>query len=217
MKKNVFLLLGMILISIPVLAQDSTIDLVGSVMDKYGAPVKGAMVFIDSVNTNIKTDKKGFYEVEIDSAAKNLTVYSKQYGLLSMDYTGQKRVSFLYKDDSKPLKKSALKSLGFNVSNRIPSNAEYENFATILEILDKRFYYAKVTNGQVKIGKGTNQFAGDSNPLVIVDGQQMPISVLTTIPTIEVESIRVIHQGSEAAEYGGLRAANGVILIALKE
>jgi len=192
------------------------LEVVGSVMDKLGSPIKGAMIFADSINTYTKTDKKGFYEIEIDSTTRILSVYSKEYGLLNMKYSGQKKVSFLYKDDSKPLKKSALSSMGFQIRKKTPSNTGYEDFATILEILDKRFYYAKVTDGQVKIGKGINQFGGDTTPLLLVDNQQMPISMLSSIPTTDVKSIRVIHQGSEAAEYGGLRAANGVILITLK-
>jgi hypothetical protein len=42
------------------------------------------------------------------------------------------------------------------------------------------------------------------------------VGELGTIPTSEVKLIRVIDKGSEAAQYGGLKAANGVILITLK-
>ena len=74
-----------------------------------------------------------------------------------------------------------------------------------------------VIDDNCKIGKGTNQFSGNSDPLVLVDGQRQPIGVLTTIPTIDVKEIKVIHNGSETAEYGGLQAANGVVLITLKK
>ncbi|MFK7814348.1 MAG: hypothetical protein AB8B59_17755 [Maribacter sp.] len=194
------------------------IEVVGMVMDMNGLPLKGAQVFVDSIKTKAKTNKKGLYKIKVDADTKLLTVYSEKLGVLSMEYTGQKKVSFLYKEDSNPLDEEGLSKMGFKLyAEKKASNEGYEDFATILDILDKRFFFAKVTNGKVRVGKGSNQGYGDSEPLVFVDDQRMPIGVLTTIPTINVESIRVIHNGSEAAQYGGLKAGNGVILIELKD
>lgn len=192
-------------------------EVIGMVMDMNGFPLKGVAVFVDSVKAKAKTNKKGIYKIKIDSGTKLLTVYSEYFGLLSMEYTGQKKVSFLYKQDSKPLEKRELEQLGFKLYSKPKvNNTGYADFASVLDILDKRFYYARVINGKVKIGKGNNQFYGDSEPLLFIDDKRMPISVLSDIATANVESIRVIHNGSEAAQYGGLKAGNGVILIKLK-
>ena len=83
--------------------------------------------------------------------------------------------------------------------------------------MDKRFYNVRVTNGEIIIGKGANQFNGDTTPLILVDNQQRGIDALVSIATSDVKLIRVISRGSEAAQYGGLKAANGVILITLKQ
>jgi hypothetical protein len=221
MKRVLFTIVLTLFFSISIIAQKDEvkdITVTGMVMDMNGLPLKGALIFVDSINTKKKTNKKGMYEIKLKSDAKLLTVYSKNHGLLSMEYTGQDKVSFLYKEDeSKPVKKGELGNLGFQLNPDTDKNKGYAEFATILDILDKRFFFAKVTNGQLKIGKGTNQFSGNSDPLVLVDGQRQPIGVLTTIPTIDVKEIKVIHNGSETAEYGGLQAANGVVLITLKK
>ena len=208
--------------SIPLSAQESKIkevQVTGMVMDMNGLPLKGALIFVDSIKTKSKTNKKGIYRLKLNPNAKLLTAYFKDFGLLSMEYTGQKKISFLYKsDDIAPLEEEDLGKMGFNLDpNSNNDTSWYVDFPTILDILDKRFFFAKVTDGKVKIGKGTNSFTGDADPLVFLDGQRVPIGVLSTIPTSDVKLIRVIHNGSEASQYGGLQAANGVILITLKK
>lgn len=221
MKKVLVSLVVSLVFSLNIVAQEDKtekISVTGMVMDMNGLPIKGAMVFVDSVNTKKKTNKKGIYKLKLNSDTKLLTVYSKDLGLLSMTYTGQKKVSFLYKqDDIAPLEEGKLGEMGFKLSPNSDKNKGYAEFATILDILDKRFFFANVKNGKVTVGKGVSQFSGDSDPLVFVDDQRLPVGVLSTIPTIDVDTIRVIHNGSEAAQYGGLQAANGVILITLKK
>jgi len=42
------------------------------------------------------------------------------------------------------------------------------------------------------------------------------VALFLTLATTDIEHIRVIRQGSEAAEYGSLGASNGVIMVKLK-
>jgi len=197
--------------------KNERIQVIGMVMDMNGLPLKGVAVFVDSVKVKAKTNKKGVYKIKIDSDTKLLSVFSEKFGVLSMEYAGQKKISFLYKQDSKPMEEVELEQLGFKLYSKPKvDNTGYADFASVLDILDKRFFFAKVTNGKVKIGKGNNQFYGDADPLLFVDDQRMPIGMLSDLATANIESIRVIHNGSEAAQYGGLKAGNGVILIKLK-
>ena len=213
----ILLLLG----TLPMIAQEEagqTIEVTGTVTDVNNAPIKNAMVFVDSVKTKAKTNKKGIYKVKLDPNAKVLTVYSPKMGVLSMEYTGQKKVSFMFTHENKPISKKALSDLGFSLYSKPKEDTSwYKDYSSILEILDKRFYNVRVTNGVVKIGKGPNHFHGESEPMVLVNDQPMDISVLGTIATTDVQRIEVIDDGSEAATYGGLRAANGVIIITLKQ
>ncbi|MFH6604785.1 TonB-dependent receptor plug domain-containing protein [Maribacter algicola] len=63
------------------------------------------------------------------------------------------------------------------------------------------------------MGKGANNFSGNKDPLILVNGQ--PMTDVSSIPTSEIKLIWVISKGSETAQYG-LRGTNGVILIDLK-
>ena len=111
-----------------------------------------------------------------------------------------------------------LVELGFTLRRKSDGNkVKYEDFSSVLEILDKTFYNVRVINGTIKIGRGANQFNGNTEPLILVDNQRVGVEVLGTIATTDIESIRVISNGSESAQYGSLKAANGVILITLKK
>lgn len=205
--------------SIPTMAQENNnkIQVMGTVTDVSGKPLKGVMVFVDSIKTKSKTNKKGIYRIKLSPDTKILTVYSPDLGVLSMNYTGQTNIGFTYTRESGPLSKENLTEIGFMVYQEpVGDTSWYTDYSSILELLDRRFYNVRVTNGKIKIGKGPSQFSGDSDPLVLVNNQSMNVSVLSTISTSDVKLIRVINRGSEAAFYGGLKAANGVILVTLK-
>ncbi|RLD29717.1 MAG: hypothetical protein DRI75_02260 [Bacteroidetes bacterium] len=202
-----------------VIAQESRskIRVSGIVTDVNGNPLKRVMIFIDKIKTRVKTNKKGIYTIKMNQDSKLLTVYSPNLGILSVEYKGQSKVDFMYTQESIPINEEKLLQLGFTLDPAPKNDNNYSDFSSILEILDKRFYNVRVTNGVIKIGKGANQFGGDSTPLIFVDNQRVNVGELGTIATSDVKSIRVISKGSEAAEYGGLQAANGVILITLKQ
>ncbi len=202
-----------------VIAQESKskIRVSGIVTDVNGNPQKGVMIFIDKIKTRVKTNKKGIYTIKMNHDSKLLTVYSQNLGILSVEYKGQSKVDFMYTQESVLINEEMLLKLGFTLDPTPKRVNNYSDFSSILEILDRKFYNVRVTDGVIKIGKGTNQFSGDSTPLILVDNQRVNVGELGTIATSDVKSIRVISKGSEAAEYGGLKAANGVILITLKQ
>ena len=217
---RVFLVITFVLISLtPATAQenDNKIQVMGTITDVSGKPLKGVMVFVDSIKTKSKTNRKGIYRIKLSPDTKILTVYSPDLGVLSKNYTGQTNIGFMYTRESGPLSKENLAEIGFTVYQKpVGDTSWYTDYSSILELLNLRFYNVRVTNGEIKIGKGPNQFSGDSDPLVLVNNQRMNINVLSTISTSDVKLIQVINRGSEAALYGGLKAANGVILITLK-
>lgn len=220
MVKNTLAFITAILCSFTLLAQDvkEKVQVSGTITDINSAPLKGVIIFVDSVKTKSKTNKKGVYKVTISSESKILTVYSPSLGVLSMEFSGQDRVNFMFTQESKAITEKKLGELGFTLYPEPKEKTTwYADYSSILEILDKRFYNVRVNNGVIKIGKGPNQFNGDSAPLVLVNNQPMDIGTLGTIATSDVKLIRVIDRGSEAANYGGLKAANGVILVTLKQ
>ena len=194
----------------------SKIRVSGTVTDAKGNTLKGAMIFIDKVKTRVKTNKKGVYKIKMSPDSKLLTVYSPSLGILSFKYKGQSKVDFVYGPEAEPMNEDMLSKLGFTLEPAPKLDNHYSDFSSILEILDKRFYNVKVTNGEIVIGKGINNFNGDRTPLILVDNREVSVQALNGIATSDVKSIRVITEGSETAQYSGLKAANGVILITLK-
>ena len=93
----------------------------------------------------------------------------------------------------------------------------YGEYSTVIEILDKRFAQVRLNNGQIIVGRGgPHSFNANKDPLILLDNIPIPISSLSSISTFDIKSIRVIHKGSELAEYG-FQGANGVIHIVLKK
>ena len=199
------------------------IKVTGTVTNINNEPIKGAFIFIDSVKTNISTNSNGFYKIKLDANISEIAAYSSKHGLLSIKYIGEKKVSFVFREGSKPLSEEDLIiRMGYKVNPSKIKNGHsiatgYENFGSVFEILDKKFPYVTVRNGQITIGKGPNSFNGDKTPLIIIDDIRSNLHSLTSIPTNEIVEIKVIRRGSEASIYGGLMAANGVIIVNLKK
>lgn len=188
------------------------------VVDIEGEPIRGALVFVDYVQINNKTNNKGKFNIKVSSMKKTISVYSPEHGVLSSDIRNQPSITFNFTKEDTSITLEELKKLGFKLFQDSKNNTDwYADFSNILEILDKRFYNVRVINGELYIGRGINQFNGDRTPLILVDNRPVSVEDLGTIATTDVKLIRVISQGSEASQYGGLRASNGVILITLKE
>lgn len=193
------------------------IQISGVVTDINKVPLKGVLIFIDSLNISEKTNKKGYYKFKLKIEPKQITVYAPQYGIVVVDYLGESTLDFIFPGDSKSMSLNSLASKGYIVKRDKNDTSWYAEYRTILEILDHRFQSVQVRGGEVRIGKGINAFNGDKDPLILVDGVRRDISALSLIPTAEVKLIKVISRGSETAFYGSFKANNGVVLITMKK
>ncbi len=200
----------------------ANIKVTGTVTNINNKPIKGAFIFIDSVKTNTSTNRNGFYKIKLDANISEIAAYSSKHGLLSIKYKGEKKISFVFREDSKPLSQEDLIiRMGYKVNpNKIrdsySTGTGYENFGSIFEILNRRFPYVTARSGQIYIGKGPSTYGGDKTPLIFIDDVRSNLQSLALIPTNEIEEIKVIRRGSEASFYGGLKAANGIIIVNLK-
>ena len=57
----------------------------GTVIDSERNPLKGVWIFVDSININVQTDRKGYYEFTPVSEINLISVYSDKHGLLTVD------------------------------------------------------------------------------------------------------------------------------------
>lgn len=187
----------------------------GRVSDFNDNPIKAVVVFVDSVSTNVKTNKKGLFDISVDSNAVIVSVYSKKYGLLSLAYTGEENISFQFPENNKTLSKKDLSAMGFDIKTKSGREAvNYADFASVYDIFKAKFPNVRVVGSRLIVSKGINTFSGNTDPLVLVNGVQN--TNVNAVPTSEIKSIQVISRGSETASYG-FRGVGGVILIELKK
>jgi len=194
------------------------IRVTGVVKDINNNPIKGAIIFVDSVETNTKTNRKGKYKIFLDPNSKKIAAYAPEHGLLSCDYSREKIASFIFRDGSKPLSvEDMVVKMHYVMIPREKDNTNwYSKYSSILDILEQRFPSVRVIDGRIVIGKGINVLNTSSDPLILVDDQRIDTEQLSYISTNDVKHIKVVR-GSETAIYGGLNAANGVIIITLKK
>lgn len=219
MLKNIhFLLFFLILIPLQIVNSQSSsneyIEVKGTVNDFNDLPIKGAWLYVDSVRTKEKTNNKGSFKAKLNPNTKLVTIYSPDYGFISQVYNGAWELTFKFSQNAKPFAKEDLESLGFKVDKQANMNtSNYSDFKSIYEILKAKFPQVRIIGTKIVIAKGVNSYSGNTDPLILVN--RRPTNDISTIPTSEIKSIRVIKKGSETAEYG-IQGLNGVLLITLK-
>lgn len=207
-------------------ATSKAIVVTGTVSDFDGKPIKGALIYVDSIKTRIKTDKKGYYHIEIDPRTKTITAISYKHGIVNVAYSGQEEVHFAFSEDHKAITKRALINLGYsgragagssNRSGNSGANRDqgYDNYQSVFDLLAARFSGVQVSGNTIIIRGNAVSVHGDGQALVMVNGNEVRASDLRNLSPSRVKSVQVL-KGNDASYYG-LRGANGVVLITLKK
>ncbi len=194
---------------------DEVLTVVGRVSNFYGRPVPRAILYLDSVRTDSRADKQGNYRVSLRKESTTLSVYSPNYGLLTMYYDGRKRADFTYPKATESMSSVELEALGFKRERVAEAGSEiYKNYNNIYEMIQERFSGVVVVGSKIRI-RGTSSITVEANsdPLMIVDGGYF--TDISFVNPAEVRTIEIL-KGEEATLYGS-RGGNGVILISLKK
>jgi TonB-dependent SusC/RagA subfamily outer membrane receptor len=196
----------------------------GTVTNNRNRPIAKAQIYLDSVNSYVKTDKNGNYEVPVPEQVEFINVFSPKYGLLSTEYKGETKMDFIYINgknaSGERIKDSDKVSIGYDeVENKYYAsrveNVEADEridaarFLTIYDLIRDRLPGVRVTSDNKIIIRGVSSFVSSQDPLFVVDGQI--VNSIDYIPPVDVKDISVL-KGAEASIYGS-RAASGVILI----
>jgi hypothetical protein len=224
LKNNVLLLIAFFILNgISAQNHKNQFKISGKVTDFDSKPIANAIIYIDSVKTKVTTNKRGLFKLKLTSKVQHIGTFTDKYGLLSTTYNGEQKINFVYRDPKDVTSGDDMK-IGMvykqdivNPKSSINRSGKYEDFSSVTQLLNARFPFVQAGGGQIKVGKGPNTFSGDTDPLIIIDNQRSNIQFFLTIPTTDIENIRVIRRGSEAAEYGSLGASNGVIIVKLKD
>ena len=212
------------LLAVPAGAQDTDNNVRGMVVDKWGHPVYGASVMVKGMpETRVETDKDGKFSIEA-SAGQQLNIVSVDKGTTTV------------KADGKSLVKVVLNYAGQSVdvgAGRVFTRAE--STAAVSTIYNEDFDKRSAKNmSNSLLGQGMGmmvlqnsgnyadveptfyirglQSLSSSNPLILVDGLERDMSLLSPE---EVESVSVLKDAAAVALYG-YKGINGAILITTK-
>lgn len=224
MKKNSILLTAFLACSTMAAAQD--IAVTGQVVDEKGEAVIGASIQVVGAKTGTITDFDGHFKLSVPSEAMlqiSYVGYQPQQvkagsGKLfiklventkSLDevvvvgYGAQKKesvVGAISQVSSKELLKSPAANLSQAISGKVPG------------LITSQTSGAPGADDVKLYIRGRASFAGDNQPLIMVDGVEREFS---QIAPDDIESISVLKDASATAVYG-VRGANGVLLITTK-
>ncbi len=213
---KVFLAFTLVLICLTsVTAQKKSsekIQVTGTVTDTNGIPIKRAVIYVDSVKTFSRTNKKGYYKVRIRPETKHFMIFSPKHGMYSIAYDGSTELNFQFKNSVDHLTEANLADLGFTIvapRKGTINPSRFKEYKTIFDLIQEMFTGIEVKGERIVV-RGVSSFS-QNPPLFVVDGSYVPN--IAFVNPVGVKSIELIKDGT-AALYGA-RGANGVIVINL--
>jgi TonB-dependent SusC/RagA subfamily outer membrane receptor len=181
----------------------------GKVLNYKNKPVSGAVMYLDTIATEVATNKLGEYSLDVPEAVKTIKVYSKKYGWLSSAYAKETKMDFMYLDTATTTDKSITPPNGLKPGK----DKTTVSYRTIYDMMRGRIAGVTVQQDNTIIIRGINSIRNNTEPLFVVDGNV--VSSIDFIVPNEVLSINVLKD-AEASIYGS-RGASGVIVIKLKK
>lgn len=197
----------------------------GVVKDADGNTLPGVTVVETGTTNGVATDADGRFEIRIKPGSQ-LTV--RCIGYLTQKVPVDAKTAFLtivLKEDLVKLEDVVVVGYGSMKKGEVTSaitSVKKENFLAGMVKSPEQLLQGKVAGLQLSnytgdpvLGlemtiRGVNSLAGNTSPLIVIDG--IPGGSMTAISSEDIESIDVLKDGSAAAIYG-TRGTNGVIVI----
>jgi TonB-linked SusC/RagA family outer membrane protein len=217
----------MMLVAQTILAQ--TTQITGTVTDPTGEPLIGASVIEKGTSTGTATDFDGNFTLFVKNPSSAALVVSYVgYETQTVPVAGKKQINIVLKESSALLDEVVVVGYGQQKKESVIGAISQVNSADLLETPSANLSQAitgkipgvitSQTSGapgadDAKIYiRGRATFAGDAQPLILVDGIERSFS---QIAPDDIETISVLKDASATAVYG-VRGANGVMLITTK-
>ena len=229
MKKQVMLLLAMLVLSVCwVNAQVSQVN--GTVIsEEDGLPVVGASILVKGTTVGTVTDIDGNFTLS-NVPSSNQTLQISYIGMKTLELHAKTTMRIVLHPDTEVLdevmvvaygtsKKSSFTGSAATVSAKSVEKLQVSNVTKALEGSAPGVQVA-MTSGQpgssatIRI-RGIGSINASSDPLYVVDG--MPYNGdISAINPADIESMTVLKDAASTSLYGA-RAANGVIMITTKK
>ena len=198
-------------------AESRVVSVRGTVLDPEHKPVKKAVIYLDSINTKIKTDKNGHFEIDLNENNKVLSAFSSTYGMQSVDLDVSKDIRIVFSEGHPIITEDELAELGFDTKGKVRSKKEpkdYSKYLDMYQLIATEVPGAQVNGTKIRLrGNALNSVNSGQEPLLIVDGTV--VSSIDYIMPRDVASVEVIRD--ENASLYGTRGANGIIVIKMKK
>ena len=223
-KRSLLSLAAFLLSAVTAFAQ-STVT--GVVRDEFGDGIIGANVIVKGTTNGGTTDLDGNFTIQDVKTNDVLSVSYIGYITEEIVYTGQKTIDITLREDNQALEEVMV--VGYAVgSKRTISGAvdrikkEDMNQGVVNSPADalkgKSAGVVIAQSGGDPMGntsiniRGTSSLSGGSDPLVIVDGVFGDMTMLNALAPNDIESMTILKDASETAQYGS-RGAAGVIVV----
>lgn len=236
--RDIFLLLLIALVSLPVAAQ-RTYTITGTVVDPYdGSPIEGAVVSATNLGQSVTTDANGTFKAELSSLKGELNVWYPGYYTKVIPVNGRTSFSVILIPENKygytdyvltPNTVTPGQDKNTNTYSR-----QSKDFTASTVDVEKTFtnipgLYVAEKSGMPGEGsffqiRGNRTANADGMPLIVLNGQPYfgstdisgvvngySTSLFSALNAQDIASVSVL-KGADAAKYGSL-AANGVIAI----
>lgn len=200
----------------------------GSVKDQKGEAIIGASVIEKGSTQGVITDMDGNFELNVSADATTLQISFIGYQTQNVNISGRNAINVILREDMELLDEVVVIGYG--------SQKKESVIGAISQVSSKELLRSPAANvSQAIAGKipgvitsqtsgapgaddvqifvrGRASFAGDNQPLILVDGVERSFS---QIAPDDIETISILKDASATAVYG-VRGANGVLLITTK-
>ena len=245
MKKNLLLLMGIVLCIAQSYAQNRTVT--GKVTAAAdGSPLPGVNVLVKGSNTGSSTNAEGTYQIQVPN---NATLVFSFIGYLSQEIAvgSQTSINVSLSDDVKQLSEVVVtavgiersnKTLGYSVERLSAEKLVQKSEPDVIKAMQGKIPGVNINGSGGAAGsssritiRGANSFFGSNQPLFVVDGipynndlsesgsfRDNGAAFSSRIADLDPNNIAsmTVLKGAAAAALYGTRAANGVIVITTK-
>ena len=206
-------------------------EITGNIVDENGLPLPGVNVLEKGTSNGVMTDFDGNYSIEVSSEDAILVFSSIGFETREVTAGQQDQINLQMSASIDSLnevvvvgygttKKSDLTGAVSSVSEKDLNKGAITN---PLQQLTGKAAGVNITqtgsepgsNPSVRI-RGITSLIGGNDPLVVVDGIQGNMDLLSQVPPSEISSIDILKDASATAIYGS-RGAPGVILVTTKK
>jgi TonB-dependent SusC/RagA subfamily outer membrane receptor len=181
----------------------------GKVLNYKKKPVTNASIYLDTIDSNVVTNKDGEFSLTVPEQVKIIKVHSKKYGWLSSTYNKETKMDFVYLETDKSKNE---KGVSNPPSLNLENDKNTATYRTIFDLIRGKLAGVVVTQDNKISIRGVTSFYYSSEPLFVVDG--VVVNSIDEISPINVKSISVL-KGADASIYGS-RGSSGVIVIKMK-